>query len=488
MTDSHAFGAASALCAGLAAVFLQTAPVGAQAYPHTEEAARVDNVFASWDRPDSPGAAVGIIKDGRLVYARGYGMANLEYDIPNTPETVFRIGSTSKHFTAVAAAILIEQGKLSLDDDIRKFLPELPAYEAPVTVGHMIHHTSGLRNYEHLTVLAGIDSPLHPSPYYTDEEAVAMIARQKALDFTPGEKYAYSNSNYFLLAEIIGRVSGMKTADFAEQYMFKPLGMTNTHFHDDVDRIVRNRASGYSPAEEGSFRINMTRLEQIGTGSIFTTVEDFLKWDRNFYDNRLGEGRRSLIEMVETPGRRNDGESVDYGFGLNVERYGGLRMISHGGAFAGFRSYYMRFPDQRFSIVLLANQGPFPLEDTVYAVAEIYLEDLFTEPRPAREEEEGAPETPRRIRLSERERAAFEGDFHSAELDALYRIRADGKALTLTVGRFYTGELVPVAKDEFVWDLGVLAFQRNADGAVAGFALHSDPIRNIGFVKTNAKQ
>lgn len=268
--------------------------------------------------------------------SHAYGMANLEYDILNTPETVFRIGSTSKRFTAVAAAILIEQGKLSLDDDIRKFLPELPAYEAPVTVGHMIHHASGLRNYEHLTVLAGIDSPLHPSPYYTDEEAVAMIARQKALDFTPGEKYAYSNSNYFLLAKIIGRVSGMETAGFAEQYMFEPLGMTNTHFHDDVDRIVRNRASGYSPAEEGGFRINMTRLEQIGAGSIFTTVEDFLKWDRNFYDNRLGEGRRSLVEMVETPGRRNDGESVAYGFGLNVERYGGLRMISHGGAVAGF--------------------------------------------------------------------------------------------------------------------------------------------------------
>lgn len=455
------------------------------AYTQTAETAAVDKLFAKWDRPDSPGAAIGIIKDGRIIYARGYGMANLEYDIPNTPQTVFRIGSTSKHFTAMAVAILIEQGKLALDDDIRTYLPELPAYEAPVTVRHMLHHTSGLRNYEHLTLLAGIDSPLHPSPYYTDEEAVAMIARQKSLNFTPGERYSYSNSNYFLLAEIIGRASGMRTAEFARKYMFEPLGMSHTHFHDDVDVIVKNRASGYSPTEDGGFRINMTRLGQIGTGSIFTTIEDFFKWDQNFYDNKLGKGRQSLIEMVETPGRLNNGDSAGYGFGLNIERFGGLRLISHGGAFVGFRSYYMRFPDQRFSIVMLANQGPFPLYEVVRDIALIYLEDQFTKPvdtAPSPEDEDAEAEPPA-IALTDDRRRAYAGRYYSPELDAYYTLRATDGTLTLQVGRYHTEELAASAADALRWGYGTLEFARNPAGEISGFVLHSEPIRNLRFEK-----
>ena len=469
---------------GLTLLGLVSAPAHAlQAYPHTEETAEVDALFAEWDTNATPGAAIGIIKDGRIIYARGYGMANLEYDIPNTPQTVFRIGSTSKHFTAMAIALLVEQGKLALDDYVRKYLPELPAYDAPVTIRNMIHHTSGLRNYEHLTVLAGIDSPLHPSPFYTDEEAVAMIARQKALNFTPGEQYEYSNSNYFLLAEVIGRASGMETVDFAKKHMFDPLGMTNTHFHNDVDRIVRNRASGYSPAEGGGYRINMTRLGQIGTGSIFTTIEDFFKWDQNFYDNKLGGGH-SLIELVETPGATNSGESVEYGFGLNVEIYGGLKLISHGGAFAGFRSYYMRFPDQRFSVVLLANQGPFPLEELPFAIANIYLEDEFTEPVPvARDFVSEEAEAPKRVRLSQKARKQYVGVFHSAELDANYVINVSDGKLMVRVGRYFTDELVPIGADRFIWALGESEFLRNEEGDITGFILHSEPIRNIGFKK-----
>lgn len=472
----------------LCSVLIQNSAT-AQAYPQTARTAQVDELFAAWDKTGSPGAAVGIIKDGRIIYARGYGMANLEYDIPNTPQTVFRIGSTSKHFTAMAIAVLISQGKLSLDDDIRLYLPEMPAYEWPVTIRHMLHHTSGLRNYEALMFLAGRDGPTHPVPYYSDAEAVDIIARQKSLNFRPGDRYSYSNSNYFLLAEIIGRVSGMRTAEFARQYLFEPLGMTATHFHDDVDVIVKNRASGYSPTEDGGFRINMTQLPQIGTGSIFTTIDDFYKWDQNFYDNVLGDGSQDLMDMVETPGRLNNGDSAHYGFGLDIRNFHGLRLIGHGGAFVGFRSFYLRFPDQRFSVILLANQGPFPMQELAEEIAAVYLKDLFTEPvdteRSTGSDDVAEPESPI-IALSDDERTEYTGTYYSHELDATYKLRADSDALQVQVGRYYREPVLAIGRDALAFSFGTLTIQRDDIDRITGFALDVNglPIRNIGFTKT----
>ena len=484
----------TALAVILCSTVVQNVAVARQAYPHTTRTAQVDRLFASWDRTGSPGAAVGIIKDGRIIYARGYGMANLEYDIPNTPQTVFRIGSTSKHFTAMAIAVLDSQGELSLDDDIRRYLPEIPAYEWPVTIRHMLHHTSGLRNYEVLMSLAGRDGPTHPVPYYTDAEAVDIIARQKALNFRPGDRYSYSNSNYFLLAEIIGRVSGMRTAEFARQYLFEPLGMTATHFHDDVDVIVKNRASGYSPTGDGGFRVNMTKLPQIGTGSIFTTIDDFYKWDRNFYDNVLGDGSQDLIDRVQTPGRLNDGGSTHYGFGLDIRRFHGLRSIGHGGAFVGFRSYYLRFPEQRFSVVVLANQGPFPDRELAEDIATIYLEDQFTEPRDAGRQtyrdDAGADtgETEKQpVSLSRSERAGYAGRYYSHELDATYALHTESDTLVLQVGRYHKEVVVATGPDTLTWSFGTLRAERGGTNDVTGLVLDVDglPIRNIRFMKVH---
>lgn len=473
------------------AAFFQSPADARQAYPHTKQTEQVDRLFSTWDKDGSPGAAVGVIKDGRIIYARGYGMANLEYDIPNTPHTVFRIGSTSKHFTAMGIALLIEQGKVSLDDDIRLYLPELPAYQTPITVGHMLYHTSGIRNYEALLMLAGRDGETYKVPYYTDEEAVEIIARQKALNFDPGDRYSYSNSNYFLLAEIVGRVSGMKTSEFFKKNVFEPLGMFDTHFHDDVSVIVRNRASGYSPADDGGFRINMTQLEQIGTGSIFTTIEDFYRWDQNFYKNKLGNGSQSLIEMVETPGKLNNGESANYGFGLNITTLYGLRTIGHGGSFVGFRSYYLRFPDHRFSIVVLANQGPFPDEEVAQEIAKIYLRDEFTESMDVEQQtyRDGADQSEsdsRTMALSRDQRTQYAGTYYSDELDATYTFFEDEESLHVRVGRYYSTAITPITSDMFVWNFGELEFQRNSDNSVSGFLLHMEPIRGIRFTRTSA--
>ena len=336
-----------------------------------EKTDKVDELFAKWDSTVSPGAALAIIKDGQIIYQRGYGMADLEHNIPITPTSVFRIASTSKQFTAACIAILAQEGKLSLDDDIRKYIPELHVYDKPVTVRHLIHHISGIRDYLTLAELAGMaefDS-------YNPQDSIEQLARQKRLNFSPGDDFLYSNSGYFLLGIIVQRVSGKSLNDFAQVHIFKPLGMKNTHFHDDHTMIVKNRACGYSPTKQG-YRISMTSLDHVGDGGIYTTVEDLYLWDQAFYTNQLGE---ELMELLVTQGVLNSGKKLDYAFGLVISDYKGLKTVSHGGSFVGFRTAMIRFPEHRFSVVCLANLSAVNPTKLCKQVADIYLADQFKE-------------------------------------------------------------------------------------------------------------
>ncbi len=336
-----------------------------------ELAARVDSVFAPWDRSDSPGCALGIVKDGQLVYARGYGMANLEHSIPIAPRTVFDIGSTAKQFTAASILLLEQQGKLSRDDDIRRFLPEIPDYGRPITIRHLLHHTSGLRDYLTLMALAGI----HFDGVTTEEDALRIIARQKGLNFAPGEDYLYSNSGYFLLSLIVKRVSGRSLREFAEENIFRPLGMKSTQFQDDHTRIIPHRATGYAPAPSGGFRLNMSQFEQTGDGALWTTVEDLVLWDRNFYEPKVGGP--DLIRQLLEPGRLLSGETVAYAAGLIKGTYRGLTVIRHGGSWAGYRAELLRFPEQRFSVICLCNLSTINPTRLAYQVADLYLASAF---------------------------------------------------------------------------------------------------------------
>ncbi len=239
---------------------------------------RVDKLFAQWDKPGSPGCALAVIENGKTIYERGYGSANLECNIPITPESVFYVGSCSKQFTAMSIALLAHQGKLSLDDDIRKYVPEMPDYGSPITVRQLIHHTSGLRDYLSLLGIAGLDFGSYHKP-----DVLELIARQKELNFKPGDQYLYSNSGYFLLAVIVERVSGKSFREFTQENIFKPLGMTHTHFHDDYTMLIKNRASGYFPADQGAFRNFISTFDCVGSGGLFTSVEDLYFWDQNFY-------------------------------------------------------------------------------------------------------------------------------------------------------------------------------------------------------------
>lgn len=372
------FSNASPVCVGcglLAAALLLGNPAADLA--GTEEVrpsieSRVDDVFKELDRTDSPGCAMAVYRDGRIAYSRGYGMANLELGVRNSPSSIFDIGSTSKQFTAFCIHLLAREGKLSLDDDIRKYVPEIPSYGKPVTIRHLLHHTSGIRDYLELMWLEGI----RDEDLTDDAQALDVIARQKALNFEPGVEHLYSNSGYFLLSVIVKRVSGRSLREFAEERIFIPLGMRHTQFNDQHTRIIPNRATGYGKQDDGSFGISMSDFEQTGDGAVLTSVEDLLLWDSNFYDPRVSDA--DLIAQMQVPGSLNDGKKLEYASGLGVGEYRGLKTVSHGGAWAGYRAELLRFPDEHLSVACLCNFASAAPWALAQQVAEIYFEEKMT--------------------------------------------------------------------------------------------------------------
>jgi CubicO group peptidase (beta-lactamase class C family) len=330
----------------------------------------IDAVFAKYDRTTTPGCALGVYRDGRMVYSRGYGMADLNQGIPIRPNTVFYVASTSKQFAAVSIALAAEQGRLALEDPIRKYLPELPAYADSITVRDLVHHLSGIRDYLGLWAVSGRSA----ADEIPEEMALDLIARQKALDFPPRTRWSYSNSGYFLLSVIVKRATGESLRAFAERHIFGPLKMTNTHFHDDNKEIVANRAEGYQPKGEGTFEIVRTSFALVGDGGLYTTVEDLLAWDANFYGNRLAGGA-ALLDRILTPARLANGDSTNYAFGLMHRTHRGLAVVEHGGAFIGYRAQLTRFPIEKLSVAVLCNDYTADPDALVQRVAELYLGD-----------------------------------------------------------------------------------------------------------------
>jgi CubicO group peptidase (beta-lactamase class C family) len=331
----------------------------------------VDKIFEPWDNPGSPGAALAASKDGEVIYKKGYGYAQLEYDIPITPSTIFHVASVSKQFTAFAIALLANQGKVSLDDDIHTYLPEVPDFGKKITIRHLIHHTSGLRDQWEMLAMAGwrLDDVI------TKEHILTAVKNQKELNFIPGDEYLYCNTGYTLLAEIVERVSGHTFPYWTKKNMFEPLGMSHTHFHDDHEMIVKNRAYSYVPEENGGFKKRVLSYANVGATSLFTTVEDLAKWADNFFEKRLGGPE--VIAQMEQQGVLNNGEKIDYAFGLAIGEYKGLKTISHSGGDAGFRSHLLLFPDQRFAVAILSNCGSMNPAQLARQTAEAFLGSLL---------------------------------------------------------------------------------------------------------------
>jgi CubicO group peptidase (beta-lactamase class C family) len=329
---------------------------------------QVDALFAKWQRSDTPGAVVEVIQDGKVVLNKAYGMADLERNVPMTAATGMTVGSMSKQFTAFSIQLLAQDGKLSLDDDIRKYVPEVPDFGNTITIKHLLHHTSGLRDYFGLMLMTG----WRGDDVITREDGLALVKRQRALNFAPGQEHLYSNTGYMLLGVIVERVSGKPLAEFARERIFAPLGMRHTRFLHGYGSIVPQRALSYVPSATGGYDYVAVGDSADGAGGLVTTAGDLALWDRNFYDGRVG-GKALVARMLAT-GVLNDGKSINYASGLIVDAHRGRRIVEHSGGIAGFQAQLMRFPDQRFSVVVLANTSDLDIYQVTRKIADIYLE------------------------------------------------------------------------------------------------------------------
>ncbi|HEX5870473.1 MAG TPA: serine hydrolase domain-containing protein, partial [Longimicrobium sp.] len=408
-------------------LFLVPLALAAPAAAQSDPGVRVDSLFAAWNNPQSAGCAVGVAQNGRTVLARAYGSANLEHDIPNTPETVFEAGSVSKQFTAAAIVLLARQGKLSLEDDVRKYVPEVPDYGTTITLRHLLNHTSGLRDWGSVVQLAGWP---RGTRIHTHAHALDVISRQKSLNFTPGAEYSYSNTGYNLLAIIVERVSGMSFNEFSRRELFQPLGMTRTEWRDDFTRTVKGRASAYV-FSDSAWHLQMPFENVHGNGGLLTTVGDLLRWNQ-----ALDSGTIAGLDTLETQGVLSNGRQIAYALGLSVGEVRGLREVSHSGATAGYRAYLARYPETGVSVALLCNAGNANPELATRAAAAFMADRLGPEGGPA-------PVPAVTVEAAELERRV-----------GLYRSRRTGAPLRMAMveGKLRTGggtELVPIGPAAF---------------------------------------
>jgi CubicO group peptidase (beta-lactamase class C family) len=429
----------------LACVLSASAALASAAQDKAETlAVQVDTIMAGWAKPDSPGCAVGVVKDGALALAKGYGQADLERGAPIAPSSVFDIASTSKQFTAAVIALLAEEGKLALDDDVRRFVPELPRHEAPITIRHLLHHTSGLRDYTDLMALAGWTT----DDWTTADQALAMIVRQKDLNFRPGAQYLYSNSGYFLLSVIAARAGGKPFPELARERIFAPLGMTATHFHADHRQIVKNRAIGYAP-REGGWSIAMSGWEQTGDGSVLTTVIDLARWVRNFDDPMVGG--RALLEDLLRKGKLATGEEIDYALGLRHTPYRGLHTVGHNGSWAGYRSSLLRFPSEKTAVIVLCNAENAEAGTIAKNVADVALGGRLGPAPPPSPSPSPSSSPPGAQSLSAANRSDLPGRYRSEDLDTDLEVVARDDRLVLRI-RGRDSALIPLKEDQLKVD------------------------------------
>jgi CubicO group peptidase (beta-lactamase class C family) len=467
----------------IAALCILLAGAAVAAQPADRQAA-VDKVFAAWNNA-TPGCAIGVAENGVPVLQRAYGMADLEHDVPNRPDTIFEAGSVSKQFTAAAMILLARDGKVSLDDDVRKYIPELPVYQAPVTIRQMLSHTSGLRDWGNLGGIAGRP---RGAMTYTHAHVVDLLSRQTALNFAPGTRWSYSNSGYNLAAVVIARTSGMTFAEFSRTRLFEPLGLTKTSWRDDYARIVPGRAIGYSMSV-GRFKQDMPFENVHGNGGLLTTVGDLLKWQAALTSGALKGA--ALADEQQTVMKLNDGRELHYGLGVFRGIYKGVPEVYHSGATAGYRAFLTEYPSARLTIAVLCNAGNAAPATFVRQVSDLYLGDRANTnaPRPTLLPEAEGPLVGVKADASYRptadDLAAFAGTYDSAEIETQFIARVDNGSLVLSRRPDTRITLRPHSRDRFEAGagLGQVTFHRK-DGVVVAMSVTQDRVWDLRFTKT----
>jgi CubicO group peptidase (beta-lactamase class C family) len=423
----------------------------------------VNRVFARWDSTTGPGCAVGIDRAGAPRYTRAFGEADLEYDIPNKPETIFEAGSISKQFTAAATVLLALDGKLKLEDDVRKYVPELPTYERTITIRHLLNHTSGIRDWGEIAGLAGWP---RESRVHTHDHVLDILSRQRALNYPPGDRYSYTNSGYNLLAIIVGRVSGQPFATFSRERLFKPLGLTSTQWRDDFRRVVKGRAQAYSrEAGAGPWELEMPFENVHGNGGLLTTVSDLLTWTAML--EKPTPAWKPMVDSLHVRGVLTKGDTITYALGLVVSDYRGVPMVEHSGATAGYRAELRRFPGKGLAVAVLCNAAS--------ANPVLYASQLVDSViAPALGPVAAAPQRPRpdssTWRPSATDLAAYTGTYYSPDVETAFEVSVTNGALTLVRRPAMRSPLRPTSTDSFAGFSNRVWFTRDASGRVT--ALH----------------
>lgn len=328
---------------------------------------KIDGLFADVDHANTPGCAVGMIMNDSLVFSKGYGMANLEYGIPITPTTIFHMASVSKQFTAFSIVLLARQGRLRLDDDIHKYLPWFPDLKEKITIRHLLNHTSGIRDQWQLLAISGTTL----NDVITQDQIIKLLSRQRALNFKPGEAYSYSNSGFTMLAEIVRAVTGQTLRQFTDSAIFRPLGMNDTHFHDDCTEIVKGRSYSYDRIGGTHFANSILSYSNAGATSLFTNINDMSKWIMNFYDHKVGD--QQDIDQLTQPGRLNDGKILEYALGIGIIHEKGWKGYAHDGSDAGYRTVLSVFPEKKLGFLVFSNLGSYRPGLKAMAMADLFL-------------------------------------------------------------------------------------------------------------------
>ncbi len=471
--------------AGAQGVVQAGAQAGGQTAPADSASRWVDSIFSSYDSRQSPGCAVAVTHSGAVSFAKGYGMADLQHGIPITPDTRFYIASISKQFTAMSIVLLAQDHRLSLDDPIQKWVPEVPSFGTTITLNQLLHHTSGLRDYFTLLALSGWPS----DGQFTEQEFLTLVSRQKSLNFQPGDEFLYSNTGYALLSIVVKRASGQSLRDFAASRIFGPLGMTHTEFRDDHTELIPQRALGYQPSGAG-YHMSEPELDLVGDGGVFSTVGDLAMWDANFRNPRVGG--KAAIDLMLEPGQLNDGETIPYGLGLTIGQFHGLKTISHGGSYGGYQGELLRFPDENLSVITLCNTSvasptlaeqvstvPLGLASQTPAVPPLALASgLLAAGESQARSDEAKPQ-----RRSD-QFAPLAGDYYSDELALPVTLRARDGLLVMERRKADELRFVPLAPDLFTnSDKMLLRVVRSPTGEVTSFTLTINRVRDLVFVR-----
>lgn len=530
----------------VSALLLGICTPATQAFDAAPLDARLDRLFAAWTSA-TPGCVVGVAEAGKPAVVRAYGMADLEHDIPNRADTIFEAGSVSKQFTAFAVNLLARDGKLALDDQVRTYIPELPDYGAPLTIRHMLNHTSGLRDWGSIAQLAGWP---RGSRDYTQAHMLDIVTHQQALNFTPGTRWSYTNSGYNLAKTIVERVSGMSFSQFTRERIFVPLGMNDSSWRDDHTRIVKRRAMAYDHEADG-YHTNMPFESVVGNGGMLTTVGDLLKWNANFDKPVVGDAR--MLAEAQKPGAFSDGRMHAYGMGLTATAYRGVPVVQHGGATAGYRSYLSRYPAHQVSVALLCNSSNVDVGKVNADLADIVLEprlqaiaadqpsfalsagdagrmaglyrDAAGNAMLVARKEQSMTVNGRALRVasatrlergdgrvlefdaigglraldqygsvmlwtkvapaapSEQQLRELVGVYTSAEADATLTFAVDKGVLTVRSSAAPATALKPVYRDGFRGDMGMVLFRRDAQGKVTGLSTVDDRAWDVRFTR-----